>query len=333
MGISTKMKGGTLIAHRPVMAHLVQSHTLAFELALIKRSAGKKAWQQQLNCPNYGVSIFASSTGNREIIGNACAINAFIDLKILGNTKFYLSARLAGGIGYVSKPFNQENNPKNVAIGSYLNGFIQFGTHVNYAFKKQLFSFGIDMSHFSNGSAKLPNLGLNLPYLSLGYTRFQSEYAKEYHEKNVIFSKKWSWSALGFLAPKQVFPTGGRTSPVYGISFLTQKRFTPLSGIEFGIDFVSNQSHFDIYKEIEKTQLKVLQIGLYSSYLFYLTQTLNLYTGIGAYVKNSLDPAGYIYNRLGIRYCGKNRLLLNIGIKANFAKADYFEYGIGYRFK
>lgn len=332
-GLSLKSKGGILIAHRPVMAHLVQSHTFGFEFSIVKKSNGQKEWEQQLNCPNYGISFFASSTGNKDIIGTAYALNAFIDFKVLGKKKLYLSTRLAGGLGFVSKPFQQEKNPKNVAIGSHLNGFIQMGLNLNYSRKKDLFSFGFDISHFSNGAAKLPNLGLNLPYLSIGYTRFNKVTTNTYIKKPVLFSKKWSYLAFGFLAPKQVYPTGGRTAPVYGVSVFTQKRLTPLSGIEIGIDLISNQTHFDIYKEIEKTQLTVLQIGIYGGYLFHLNNRLNFYTGMGVYVKNTLNPSGFIYNRLGIRYVGEKRFLLNVGIKANFAKADYFEYGIGYRFK
>ena len=322
-----------LIAHRPVMAHLVQAHSLGFELSFVKRSTQSKVWEQQLNNPKYGISILASTAGNKAIIGNVYALNSFIDISVFGNKTFYISTRLAGGIGWVSKPFDQENNPKNVAIGSHLNGFIQLGAHLNYEKNQHHFAFGFDISHFSNGAAKLPNLGLNLPYLSIGYTRFNGNVKEALTKKKVAFSKSWSWIALGFLAPKQVFPTGGRTAPVFGLSSFIERRINRSSGIEFGIDLVSNQTHFDIYKEIEKTQLDVLQIGVFSGYLFHINSSLCLYTGIGAYIKNKLNPAGYIYNRLGIRYIGKKRLLLNIGIKANYAKADYFEYGIGYRLR
>lgn len=333
LGISAKTKGGILLAHRPVMAHLVQGHAIAAELGLNLRTDGDRAWEQKLNYPTYGFSFFASSTGNKAVIGNAFSLYSFIDIPIVRVKKFSLSTKLGGGLGYVTKPFNQIKNPKNVAIGSAFNGFIQLGAFLNYENSSNTFSIGLDMSHFSNGSSKLPNLGLNLPYLSLGYVHHLEPLKIVQEKLEYNFSKEITIEILGIVSPKQVFPTGGRTAPVFALASFFQKRITPISGVEVGLDLISNQSHFNVYKEIEKTQWMVLQVGVYAGYLFHVTDELRFYTGMGGYVKNELDPAGYFYHRLGVRYRTKKRLIFQFGIKSNFAKADYFEYGIGYRIR
>jgi hypothetical protein len=67
--------------------------------------------------------------------------------------------------------------------------------------------------------------------------------------------------------------------------------------------------------------------------LLHLNSQFKMYTGMGCYIKNNFNPAGYLYHRLGLRFTSKKRLVLHVGIKSNFAKADYFEYGMGYRIR
>ena len=54
--------------------------------------------------------------------------------------------------------------------------------------------------------------------------------------------------------------------------------------------------------------------------------------GLGAYVKNKLMPNDPIYNRIGLRYLFRNRIQAHFVLKAHYARADYFELGIGYVF-
>ena len=74
------------------------------------------------------------------------------------------------GLGYFTNPFDLEDNHLNRAIGSNLNVGIRLGFHQTISLNDQMdISFGIGMTHFSNGNTQLPNLGVNMPNLQFGY--------------------------------------------------------------------------------------------------------------------------------------------------------------------
>ena len=46
---------------------------------------------------------------------------------------------------------------------------------------------------------------------------------------------------------------------------------------------------------------------------------------------NLINPAGWVYNRTGIRFLANDKWNFMIGIKAHVGIADYLEWGLGYR--
>ena len=54
--------------------------------------------------------------------------------------------------------------------------------------------------------------------------------------------------------------------------------------------------------------------------------------GMGYYLIDKINPLGRIYNRIGYRYFFKDNLFGLFNIRASFGKADFFEFGIGYKF-
>ena len=74
-------------------------------------------------------------------------------------------------MAYSEKVLDHYQNPKNVAIGTNWNTMMCFGLKSIQRFKNSTISLGIDLTHFSNGGFKMPNYGINIPYISVGYGR------------------------------------------------------------------------------------------------------------------------------------------------------------------
>jgi hypothetical protein len=53
----------------------------------------------------------------------------------------------------------------------------------------------------------------------------------------------------------------------------------------------------------------------------------------GYYLYNRYKDDGNIYSRLCLRYHFSDRYFAVLNLKSHFAKADYWEYGIGMRLK
>jgi hypothetical protein len=168
--ISAKQKTGFLAAHRGVMGHLPKERVFGGELSLYKKVGGNSPWHKPYRFPYVGVTFYGSTVGNNAILGQAFGAYGFIEFPFNANPNHQLTGKLSTGVGYVTKVFDQETNPKNVAMSTHLNALICIGIQgrVRLADRHQLI-YSIDLTHLSNGSSNVPNLGLNMPNLGLGY--------------------------------------------------------------------------------------------------------------------------------------------------------------------
>jgi len=335
--VSIRQKTGFLAAHHGTMGHLPKDRVFCGELSFGKRLYGGQNWHDAYRNPIVGATLYGSNLGNNEILGYGFGAYGFIEFPMWRNSDSYLSFKMSSGLGYVTKVFDQELNPKNDAISTHLNALLVLGITGKWRFSKDYsLIYGLDMTHFSNGSTRVPNLGLNIPTLSIGFARHWDEKPCNKVEPIKIektpFFSNWSWTNVAIISDKQSFPSGGKTYPVYALNSFVSKRFRPKVGMEVGFDFISKQSLFNYRPYIPKTQLSIFQIGTYSTFVLPLDR-LKFVLGMGVYLKDRYDMDNELYHRIGMRYQFDNGLLLNMVLKTHWAKADYVEYGIGYALK
>jgi len=193
---------------------------------------------------------------------------------------------------------------------------------------------GIDMTHFSNGAFKVPNLGINLPFISIAYGRFLRKPQIDtlrIKKETTMPLRKLFFGATAIFSTKEVFPTGGKKYPVFALNLHARTFLKPRVGWELALDFISKQALFGYRPQIEKTQLDIFQIGVYGGYLLPL-DNFHFVLGMGYYVRDKYAPDDSLYHRVGMRYYLKNGIHFNLVLKSHWAKADYVEYGIGYSF-
>lgn len=332
VGIEIRPKVGFLLPHRSVMTHLLTGHSVGGEISLVKQTSGRQEWEQSYGKPRYGISLFFSDFGNKEVLGQSYGAFGFVELPMYTYKSWSLNGKLTTGLGVVTKTFDLESNPKNNAIGSHLNALVIVGVNFNKYFKQCTWSLGVDMTHLSNGATVLPNLGINVPYLSLGYTHYFHPLVieKETTEQPKSFVKH-AFITSALFSIKQIYPTGGRHYFVGSASAIYHHQFTRKAALDVAIDFISNQSHADETSEVA-SQWDIFQLGIYAGYVLPVNQ-FDYILGMGYYAKNSINPNGPVYHRFGFRYHLNEKVMLNLSIKSHWGKADYFEYGIAYRWR
>jgi hypothetical protein len=170
-GLEYREKIGFLAAHRGVMGHLPQSQAYAGELTWYINTKGRKQWHESCNFPSYGLTAFYGSVGNNELLGRFSGLYGFIEFPFMTYSHIRFVSKLGSGLGYTPYVFNQQTNPKNTAMSTHLNALICIGLKTEFFIKRNKLTFGLDLTHFSNGAMKVPNLGINLPYLSFGFAR------------------------------------------------------------------------------------------------------------------------------------------------------------------
>lgn len=327
-GIEITPKAGFLMAHRGVMGHLPQQHALGGEISYFVQTNGSRNYQIAYNYPKVGITLFGSTVGNNLLLGQVYGTYGFIDFPFSKSEKHEFSGRLGAGGGWITKVFNQELNPKDVAMSTHFNALICLGLKYRQYFGKTHVVAGIDLTHCSNGSTKVPNLGINLPYLSFGVGHTFGT-----RERNTIqepfVARPWTLTAIGIFSVKEVFPTGGKKYPIYAVSLIGKKIFSPKKGMEVGVDLIYKTSIKAYKPQIPKTKEGIAQMGLYCGYVLPLDQ-LHFVLGMGLYIRDEYFPDSRLYHRLGMRYQVNNKLMINFTLKTHWAKADYVEYGIGY---
>lgn len=331
--VELRGKAGFLAAHRPIMGHLATQHAFAGELSFYQQARGKRAWQQAYKMPLYGISLFYGSVGNNELLGHYTGLNGFVNFPLVRFRSYTLSGKMAAGLGYGSKIYDSEGNILSVPVSTHVNAMVVMGLDSRFVIKnKHELVVGIDMTHFSNGAAKVPNLGINLPYLSLGYGYRVRSGKSDSVVVHPPFKKKWEFGAIGVLSFKEVFPIGKEKYPIYAGSILARRYFKRNVAAEMSFDVISKQAIMAYHKDVPKSQLDIIQLGIFSGFILPMDR-LHILIGMGYYVRDMFQPEDAFYHRVGLRYVWRNGINMNLVLKSHWARADYVEYGIGYTFK
>jgi hypothetical protein len=338
---------GFLWSHRYNMGHLVKQNLTTFEVDVWKTADGTRSWHRAFHFPGAGIALHYIPLGNPDQLGNAIGIYPFVNFP-LGKYKrnFKLHMRYGWGIGWLTKSFDPLENHKNIAIGSHLNTCFSLRLNGMWTMGNSSYlELGLGITHFSNGAARLPNLGINLPMVSVGYhfkahekynpaTRVPHDY-KGVATDSLLATGKWHISALLVLGANDIDPPGGNRFGVANVLTYMMKQASRKHRFGGGIDVMYSQAihHKVVYDSIDVNAgvAGAMQPGVKFCYELVLGR-VSLPGEFGVYLYSKYKENGPIYNRFGIRYLAGEHVVLNFTLKTHFAKAEYWETGIGWRF-
>lgn len=334
VGLSIIPQAGFLLPHRSTMAHLNIGHSFGGQVGVVIQTNGRKQWHHDFLFPRIEMNAFFYDLGNPEILGQTFGVSSALYLPYFKTNGWSLGSSLGFGLGYVTKTYDLVENPKNNVIGSHMNALINLGVRLEKQFTNNAFGLEVSMTHLSNGAYKLPNLGLNLPFLSFNYTHYLNQLAfedKPSIEENGLAIKSWAFHTQLIGSVKQIYPTGGSTHGVLALTNYVQYRIKKKFILEGGIDANYNQSIIK-YNQGNHGRIKNFQLGIYASYVLPIHK-MQLLVAMGRYIIDPLDPGGKWFHKFGGRFQISDRLWGHFTIKSHWAKADYFEYGFSYRWK
>ena len=333
-GISAQMHYGFIMIHRPSMIGLVTGHTIGAEVDVTTVASGRTNFERAYKYPEVGLAYCFFDLGNADVLGNAQALYPFVNFPLARNKILTLGLRVGAGIGYVQRPFDNHDNFKNNAIGSHINGVMSLRLNVDFKLStKSKLSFALGLTHWSNGSAAVPNLGINVTTVSLGYTHYFGKETKYNREQLPAFNPHWKNSFFIAAFHKQIVPSGGKNYLVGTIYGDRSYQFNRKSSLGFGVDVFYNQA---VIESLNRQQLNPKPIdawraGVHASYMLSLGE-LDITIENGLYVIGKLDGDQNIYTRLGVRQKLSKHIFACINLKTHYAKADFFEFGLGYSY-
>lgn len=286
--------------------------------------------------PTFGVG-FTSFLNNFPEIGKPQAFYGFFEMPFSHNSKgqkFSFGYFSEIGLGFNLTPYDSIDNPLNQYIGSSLNAFIHFGFKGEYQLSDRLLIVSeIGMKHYSNGAMKKPNSGINLVPFSFGVKSYLGKVTQT-SDKAPIYpdlDKRWFLNVALYTGFKNYeigqpnFFRGG-----LGVNYLWEATYKFRVGLGLDLFYapgMSERNNGEQFTFRDQTSLAVV-----ASWEWKLTNRLFMPVGFGVYLyRNELNQevSGF-YERIGFRYRIGEQLSAGVQIKAHKAKADFFEFTLGY---
>jgi hypothetical protein len=333
-----KLHYGIVMPHHKNMQHLNTGHFLAYEINFNIQTHGEKKWQALYRYPAIGWTIWYADLANPDQLGKAIAVYPFMNFHLYHGKSFFLNYRFGLGLGYITKPFDYIDNYKNIAIGSHLNASINMFYEFKWLVKKKFsFTTGIGITHFSNGSFKTPNLGINIPTVFAGVA-YYLKYPETITPDTSWKDKRIKVNSLRLLLAggmKEIYPAKGDQYGVFMVSLNFSKALSYKRELVAGIDLFMDYSDKRAIKRRNiplNSDLGILKPGIYAGHNFVFSRLhLLMHMGYYLYAKDKSD--GMIYSRFGLEYDISRSCYAHLALKTHFAKADFVEWGIGFKIR
>ncbi|MFN3875886.1 MAG: acyloxyacyl hydrolase, partial [Flavobacteriales bacterium] len=229
--------------------------------------------------------------------------------------------------------FDRRLNTRQIAIGSRINTAIQVMPELRYAAGCWALHAAFGVDHWSNGSIKQPNLGLNFISASLGASWAIAEvppqqpmpevrgFERDRRELAIVLAGGVSESGRPLNGQKAVLSLSGSASWRAGRK----------GAWSCGIDLFNKGDLATLNSELEgATRARLTQAGVHGGGALLMGRGELLFQ-FGAYLLTPVPDDAPVYQRIGGRYRIGRRLLASIALKTHFATADHWEFGLGYR--
>ena len=323
---------------------LFTSHLPMFEINLQQETYGKHKWERDFAYPVIGMSFIYTDLGKSPELGSAYSVFPFINFPLVRHKKFFFGFRFGLGVGYLTKRFDRLTNYKNLAIGSHLNASANLMLEARYKLAERMtLSMGVALQHYSNGSLKLPNYGINLPVVSMGMAYRLARENKSIGDRFIPPTEPYSavlrhvieFDAGASIGWKNMMAVYGKNFWVYHFyenTFFPVKRKSKWG---FGLDLSYDQSHITILEsqgEEVTNKLKILRPGINAAYQLVLSR-IQFIMNLGCYLAGEEKSNGPLYEKLAFQYNITKELFANVMLKVHWGRADYIGWGLGLHFE
>jgi hypothetical protein len=342
MIVEGKLHYGFIYAQHLEM-ELFNAHFPSFEFTIQQITYGKHKWERDYNYPLIGVTFLYSGLGNNPSLGQSYALMPFINFPLFKKKDLMFGFRLALGLGYLTKPFDRINNYKNLAIGSHFNAAVNLLIEARYRINYFLtVTSGISLQHFSNGSLKLPNYGLNVPLLNVGVAlrpfkanqNIDDRFYAPTDPYEAIIYKTLEFNIGGLVGYKNMQAVFGQNFIVFHLFENTFFRISKKSKVGFGLDFSYDPSQLKILEQNGtpvNNNLSIIRPGINGAYQLVMSKVGFIFN-MGCYLGGKEKSNGPLYEKFAFQYNFSKDFFATIMLKVHWGRADYIGWGLGYKF-
>ena len=326
---------GFIWAHCPAITHLQEKNLPLIQLSLSHQTDGNEEWHHHYNFPNIGLGVLYGNLGRQDVTGHAFSIAPHISLPLYRGNIFDLFIRHDLGLAYLTKKFDAVLNVENNAIGSHVNLF--FSSRLNMQIKTRQngkLSGGLGLIHYSNGSIRKPNLGINVPVIMLTYTYRIAPEHETPESRSYSYGNHNTFLIVSLAGGvSRVSPYVDKLFPAYSMAATISRKISAKRNIGLGADLFLNYADKKVMliKEQKHSQLnELLKPGIHLSYEQAFGK-VDLIIQNGVYLMEQHRKKEALYTRVGFRYHTHNKLLIHFCLNSNRFTASFIELGVGMR--
>lgn len=310
----------------------------------------KQIWDQLFGFPVYGIGFNQVFFKGGEL-GTPSAIYMFMRAPVFRGKKLSWNWELAVGVSYNFQKYDPNTNPDQQIIGSATNVYFNAGTGISYQIGNRWdLTLDFDMTHFSNGSTRTPNIGVNLAGLAIGgrynfnpVKNFTKKDFPDYHpQTRPVFERK---ELPRFIRHSEIIlfgSMGGKTTttqiydgPTYFVASMSVDYawcYHYVGKLGVGFDGFYESALRDYPVRIENPDFTDLSYaGVHISHYLRIYR-LTLVTQIGFNLSDHVSHKGKTYFQVGGSFNITDNFFARAALKTrNGAVADFIEWGVGYR--
>ncbi len=328
-------QGGFIIAHSNAMEHLAVSHPTGIELDGQRQTTGKKYWHQLYQYPKIGYA-FTYFDYHNPVLGRSFAASTYMNKAIRRTAKSELSCRMGLGLAYFTNGYDQEANSKNTVTSSALNATLHARFEYDYRVAPHYSVLvGLGLNHYSNGATKKPNMGLNIPTLTVGLNYHTLPQFQTTTQTVPELKKKLSYNLSTTAGWRQIGATNPKKFMVQSLTFAVLKPLNLKSNAVLGAE-----GFYDRSLKVEQLTDTTLtgkpfpdtkKAGVYLGHEL-LFGNLAFGTQLGYYVYRPYKQGTAYYERLDLKYHFTPAIFGALDLKVHGFAADVLEWRVGYRF-
>ncbi len=326
---------GAIFKHSEQIAHISNANPRSLDLHLRYVLPGNKSWQQKMGLPSAGLVFTYTDMDNPKVLGDSYHLTSYMTFPIRDGERLDFEFRLGVGATYATRKFDLQTNRKNNLYSTDFSGMAYLRFAFNYKLSEQLFlsnSFGL--SHYSNGSYKLPNLGANILTFNIGtyYRLSKKSLVSDNTIQESIPEKKYLLNIVAGYGWKASFPISDRRYPIYTVIIQAEKTTKGVGSWLAGIDFNKNKSleQEQNYLFPDKEFQNDYRIAILGGYSLNVGR-LSALGQLGIYFYSPVEPPRPYYQKIGLRFRMIDQFHLGLNLKAHAGVADFVEYVITYK--
>lgn len=349
--IDVKYHHGRFMKNSESLSDIMDNPYGSYDLRIGFQANGtKQIWDQLYGFPVYGIGFFQAYFEGGEL-GSPSALYMFMRSPVIRGKKLSWNWELAVGLSYGFYKYDPNTNPDQQVIGSEHNVYFNAGTGISYEIGQRWdITFDFDVTHFSNGSTRTPNLGVNLAGLALGgrynfnpVRNYTKNLDPDYHpHKRAVFERK---ELPKFPRHSEIIifgSMGGKTTttqiydgPTYFIASMSVDYawcYHHVGKVGVGFDGFYESALRNYPTRISDPSFSDLSFyGIHIAHYLKMYR-LTLVTQIGFNLTDQVSHKGKTYIQAGGSFDITENFFARAALKTrNGAVADFIEWGLGYR--